>query len=177
MSKTIINRVMSDPNLREKLIKLLLKKEQLFRFKGEVSFVVKDKHGNIKGKRFVTNLVVNTGLYHVMDQLEDSPGEAAMGWAAIGDDNTAAAAGDTALSNELGRVALTSKIQGAGGNANQVTYSASVPAGTGTGTIVEAGLFNASSNGIMLARSVFSPIVKGAGDAIDITWVLTASAA
>lgn len=100
-----------------------------------------------------------------------------MGWAAVGSDNTAPIAGNTALANELGRVALTSKLQGTGANANQVTYSATVPAGTGTGTIVEAGIFNAVSSGIMLARSIFSPIVKGSGDAIDITWVLTATAA
>lgn len=177
MDENTINKILVDPILKAKMIELLLKDEKLIKFKGEVSLIVTGPDGNVKGKRLVRNLVVTSGLYHIIDRLEDSPDEAAMGWAAIGDDNTAVAAGDTALYGELGRVALTSKIQGSAGNAHQLTYSSTVPAGVGTGTIVEAGLFNAVTAGIMLARSVFSPIVKGAGDAIDITWVLTAAAA
>jgi hypothetical protein len=172
-----INSILADPIMREAILHRLCKEEALTRFSGDVHLTVIGPDGRVKGKRHVKNKVVNTGLYHIMDLLEDSPDETAMGWAAIGDNNTAAAAGDTALYNELGRVTLTSKVQGTGGNANQTTYSATVPAGTGTGTIVEAGLFNANSGGIMLARSIFSPFTKGAGDAIDITWVLTAAAA
>ena len=177
MDENTINKILADPILKARMIELLLKDEKLVRFTGEVSLIVTAPDGTVKGKRLVRNLVVNSGLYHIIDRLETTPDEAAMGWAAVGDDATAAGATDTALFGELGRVALTSKIQGAGGSANQLTYSATVPAGTGTGTIVEAGLFNASSGGNMLARSVFAPIVKGAGDAIDITWVLTAAAA
>lgn len=154
----------------------MFKREKVTRFRGDVCVTVRGPDGQIKGRRQVTNLVINVGLYHIIDRLADTQDESAMGWVAIGNDNTAAASGDTALYSELGRVALTSKVQGTGGNANQLTYSASVPAGTGTGTIVEAGIFNAVSGGIMLARTVFAPIVKGAGDAIDITWILTASA-
>jgi hypothetical protein len=172
-----INKILADPKIRAAIIHKLCKEEKFVRFRGDVTLTLRGSDGGIKGKRLVRNLVVDTGLWHIMDNLEDSPDEAEMGWAAIGDNNTAAAAGNTALYSELGRVALTSKIQGTAGNANQVTYSATVPAGTGTGTIVEAGIFNANSGGVMLARSIFSPIVKGAGDAIDITWVMTASAA
>jgi len=174
-----INDILSDPVLREAIISRLIKEEGFCRMRGDVDLVIRDQAtGRIKGKRLVRNLVVNTGLYHIADRLQDDPAdEAAMGWAAIGTNNTAATATDNALFAEVGRVAFTSKIQGTGGNANQVTYSATVPAGTGTGTIVEAGLFNASSGGIMLARSIFAPIVKGSGDAIDISWVLTISAA
>jgi hypothetical protein len=172
-----IDKILTDPRVRAAFEKKFIKEKGLFRFRGDVKLVVRGKDGRVKGKRLITNLVVNTGLYHIMDRLADSQDEAVIGYAAIGDNNTAAVAGDTALFGELGRVSLTSKIQGTAGNANQVTYSATIPAGTGTGTIVEAGLLNASSGGVMLARSVFSPIVKGAGDAIDITWVLTASAA
>lgn len=172
-----INELLSDPLLRKAIINQFIKEDAFARFRGDVKLIVKGPDGRIKGRRHVENLVVNTGLYHIMDRLADSQDEAAMGWAAVGNDNTAAIAGDTALLGELGRVALTSKVQGTGGNANQVTYSATVPAGTGTGTIVEAGILNANSGGILLARSVFAPIVKGAGDAIDINWILSATAA
>lgn len=177
--KIVVDRILKDPKLKEALINKLLKGEGFLRLKGDVDIIVRNEDtGEIKGKRLVRNLVVNTGLYHIADRLQDDPvDEAEIGWAAIGTNNTAATATDNALFAEVGRVVLTSKIQGTGGNANQVTYSATVPAGTGTGTIVEAGLFNASSGGILLARSVFAPIVKGSGDAIDISWVLTISAA
>jgi len=172
-----VNKILADSNLREAIINQLVKENALARFRGDVKLVLTGADGTIKGRRHVNNLVVNVGLFHIMDRLADSQDEAAMGWAAIGNDNTAVIAGDTALFGELGRVALTSKVQGTGGNANQLTYSATIPAGTGTGTIVEAGIFNANSAGIMLARSVFSPIVKSAGDSIDIQWQLSSSAA
>lgn len=173
-----INDILSDPKMREALISRLAEEEGIFKVRGEVDLIVRNEvSGQIIGQRLVRNLVVNVGLYHIADRLQDTLVDAVMGWAAIGSNNTAATATDTALYGELGRVTLTSKTRGTGGNANQVTYAATVPAGTGTGTIVEAGILNASSAGILLARSVFAPIVKGSGDAIDISWVLTVSAA
>lgn len=169
--------VLNDPILREAVVQQLCKEEQFFQIRGDVNIVRRNSEGKVTAKRLIRNLVVNTGLYHIADRLEDSPDETAMGYCAIGSDNTAPAAGDTALASEVGRVALTSKVQGTGGNANQVTYSATFPAGTGTGTIVEAGILNAAAAGVMLARSIFAAIVKGAGDAIDTQWVLTVSAA
>ena len=44
-----------------------------------------------------------------------------------------------------------------------------------TGAITEAGLFNASSSGTMLCRTVFSVVNKGASDAMTITWTVTVS--
>jgi hypothetical protein len=55
------------------------------------------------------------------------------------------------------------------------TYVASFPAGTGTGAVTEAGIFNASSGGTMLCRTVFSVVNKGADDAMSITWTITVS--
>ena len=161
-------------SIREKIM-YFFRKDQVFQ-SGSVSISLIDKNGNIKERTFVRNLVVATGLSHLADRLEDTPDETAMGYLAIGNDATPASAVNTGLGGELGRVAITSKIQGTGGNSNQITVTATVPAGVGTGTIVEAGIFNASSNGIMFARSVFSPKVKGAGDALGFSWVFGISA-
>jgi len=46
-------------------------------------------------------------------------------------------------------------------------------AGYGTGAVSEAGIFNASSAGDMLARTVFSTINKAAADTLGITWTIT----
>ena len=90
---------------------------------------------------------------------------------AIGTGSTAAAAGNTALGSEAGRVALTSSTV----TDNAVAYVASFGAGTGTGAITEAGLLNASSSGTLLCRTVFSVINKGANDTLGITWTVTIS--
>ena len=95
----------------------------------------------------------------------------AMSHMAIGSGSTAAAASDTALGSQLARTGLTSTtVSGA-----DVVYVDTFPAGTGTGAVTEAGLFNASSGGTMLCRTVFSVVNKGASDAMTITWTVTVS--
>jgi len=88
---------------------------------------------------------------------------------AIGTTSTAVAAGDTTLGGEVGRVVLTSKAV----SNNDIAYVGDFPAGTGTGSIVEAGILNASSAGTMLNRATFSAITKSASDALKITWTVT----
>ena len=58
---------------------------------------------------------------------------------------------------------------------NEIVYVDTFAAGTGTGAITEAGIFNASSGGTMLCRTVFSVVNKGASDAMTITWTVTVS--
>ena len=45
----------------------------------------------------------------------------------------------------------------------------------GTGAVTEAGIFNASSGGTMLCRTVFAVVNKGADDGMSITWQITVS--
>lgn len=118
----------------------------------------------------IDNLVVTAGKNFVASRMA-GVASAVMSHMAIGTTNTAAAVGDTALAAEAARVALTSGVA----SANAVTYTATFPAGTGTGAIVEAGLLNAASGGTLLARTVFSVINKGASDAMTITWTVTVS--
>jgi hypothetical protein len=58
---------------------------------------------------------------------------------------------------------------------NIVTYTATFPAGTGTGALTEAGVFNDSSAGDMLCRTTFSVVNKAAADSMIITWAITIS--
>ena len=123
--------------------------------------------------REVDNLVVTAGKGYVASRMKSdvSGGSAIMSHMAIGSGSTSAAAGDTALGSQLGRVPLTSTgISGA-----VLTYTASFAAGTGTGAVTEAGLFNASSSGTMLCRTVFSVVNKGSSDSMTITWTVTVS--
>jgi hypothetical protein len=118
----------------------------------------------------VNNLVVTDGKEYVASRMKDAT-TTAMSHMAIGSGSTAAAAGDSSLGTELGRVALTSTaVSGA-----VVTYTATFGAGTGTGAVTEAGILNASSSGDLLCRTVFSVVNKGASDSMTITWTVTVS--
>ena len=127
-------------------------------------------HLNDELVRDVDNLVATTGKNLVASRLVGTT-PAVMSHMAIGSGTTAAAAGNTALGTELGRVSLTS------GSASSavVTYVATFAAGTGTGAVTEAGLLNASSGGTLLCRTVFSVVNKGANDSMTVTWTVTVS--
>ena len=95
----------------------------------------------------------------------------AMSHMAVGTGSSAAAAGNTALGSEVDRNALASTtVSGA-----DISYVATFAAGEGTGALTEAGLFNASSSGTMLCRTVFAVVNKGVADSMTITWTVTVS--
>jgi len=118
----------------------------------------------------VPNLVVTDGKEYVASRMKDTT-KAAMSHMAIGTVSTAAAASDSALGGQANRGALTSATV----TGTTITYIATFGAGSGTGAITEAGLFNASSAGDMLCRTVFAVINKGSSDSMTITWTVTVS--
>lgn len=136
---------------------------------GDVSVKLFDKDGNVKDERTIKNLVVTVGKQFIASRMTGTT--TAMSHMAIGSSATAAAAGNTTLGTELGRVALSAATS----SGTVVTYSASFPAGTGTGAVVEAGIFNAASAGTMLCRTTFAVVNKGAEDSMSITWQVTVS--
>jgi len=139
---------------------------------GKVNVVLKDEFGNVKEDFTVNNLVVDTGLDFIASRMKDATATA-MSHMEVGTDNTAAASGDTALGAAVSssRTALTSTTV----TDNAVAYVCTFAAGTGTGALTEAGIFNASSAGTMLCRTVFSVINKGASDSMTVTWTVTIS--
>lgn len=143
---------------------------------GELSIVLKDKDGNVKTSREVKNLVVNTGLAFIISRMTGTD-KAVMSHMALGSSTTAAAAGQTDLVSMLGsREAIdTTTINGSINE--KVTYVCNFEAGDATGAVVEAGIFNASSAGDMLCRTVFPVVNKAADDTMAITWTITLSAA
>ena len=56
---------------------------------------------------------------------------------------------------------------------SDLVYIATFPPGTGTGALVEAGLFNAAAAGTLLCRTIYSVINKAAGDSLTVTWTIT----
>ena len=135
---------------------------------GELKLTLTRPDGHVKHEVIVPNLVVTTGKNFIASRMKDATATA-MTHMAIGTGSTAAAAGNTTLGSEAGRVALTSTTV----STNNVAYVATFPAGTGTGAITEAGILNASSGGTLLCRTVFNVINKAAADTLGITWTVT----
>ena len=119
------------------------------------------------------NLVVTAGKNWVAGRFKDGSIPDEMSHMAIGSADTAAAAGNTALATELNRIALTT--DGGTVSTNTVQYDASWTSAAAAYAIKEAGIFNASTGGTMLARTTFAVINKGTDDTVSITWTITVS--
>jgi len=138
---------------------------------GELEIVVRGPDGNIKEIRKAKNLVVSAGKTFIASRMVSGSVADIMSHMAIGTGTATPGASDTTLGTEAGRVTLASGSN----SANAITYTATFPAGTGTGAITEAAVLNAASVGTMLCRTTFPVVNKAAGDSIAVTWVVTIS--
>ena len=139
---------------------------------GVVQVLVTAPDGTVKHEQTIPNLVVDTGLAYIASRMKDTTATA-MSHMAVGEGTTAAGASQTALVTESARVSLSSTTV----TDNAVAYVASFPAGTPASltALTEAGIFNASSGGTMLCRTVFAAVNKDTGDTMSITWTVTIS--
>lgn len=104
------------------------------------------------------------------------------GWMAVGTGALAAVSAQATdkLTAENARVALTSKTQTANTSA-VLTMVGNFPAGTGTGALIEAGVFTVVTANTVAAATpmqyatTFAVINKGASDTLQITWTYTLS--
>lgn len=152
---------------------------EMLKATGHVMIERKNAAGELVEVVEIPNLVVSIGKSYIASRMVGTT-LTTMSHMAIGSDQTSAASGNVKLGNELsgGRVALT----GGGGtaSANSITFTATFPAGSGTGDVKEAGIFNyspavtdPSSSQVMLCRTTFPIVTKQEGDSIAITWVVT----
>jgi len=138
---------------------------------GRLAIVVKDAEGNVKDTREVDNLVVTAGLDFIASRMGGTT-DGVMSHMAIGTGTTAAAAGNTDVETIAGsRVALTSATV----TDNTIVYVGDFTVASNT-AVTEAGVFNASTAGTMLCRTVFSAVNLTSADSLTITWTVTISA-
>jgi hypothetical protein len=140
---------------------------------GMVTITKTNELGQITEQFQVKNLVVATGKIYIAGKMiaEATDVPVHMSHMAIGTGTASPADADTTLGTQTGRVLLSGALQ----ENNSITYTATFPAGTGTGAITEAGIFNGSVGGTMLCRTVFPVVNKQAGDTIAVTWKVTVS--
>lgn len=135
---------------------------------GNVKLEHYNENGDIIETKEFKNLIVSTGKDFIAQRMKDDITNV-MSHMAVGTGDTAATLSDTTLETEIDRNALDSTTV----TDNDVTYVATYPAGDATGALTEAGIFNASSAGVMLCRTVFPVVNKSAGDSVTITWTIT----
>ena len=140
----------------------------LLKVKGDVKIQVFDQNKNLKDNREVKNLVVATGKDYIAQRMTANT-TTVMSHMAVGSGNVTPTTADTTLDTETDRIVLDSTNI----TSNVITYVTTYPAGNATGTIAEAGIFNAGSGGTMLCRTNFNEVNKGASDVIVITWNIT----
>jgi hypothetical protein len=143
------------------------------RVTGRLDIKLYDASGQLKDERQVDNLVVSAGKTWIAARMGATSLPNAMGYMALGTSQTTPGASDTTLGAQVGSaVALTSTTQTTNSVAYVCTFGSSVPSASAN-TYYEAGIFNASTSGTMLAHSVFTGITKQATDTMTITWTVT----
>ena len=149
--------------------------KDFLKFKGEIT-LQRYKQGELIEEFTQKNLIVNVGLAAMVNRLLASPTTNAVSHMALGTNAVAAAATDTSLGAESGRVAMDSTVIETTTITNDtIKFTATFPEGVATAALNEAGLFNAASVGDMYARSVFGTVTKSADDVIVVTWKFTIS--
>lgn len=148
--------------------------------RGIYDFSLYGPDGRLKDRRVKHNLVVNAGLNWLREYAFDSVTPttlARMSHIAIGTGAVAEAAGNTTLGTESARQVFTASTGYVAGGTGVVTVLTTFAAGTGTGAVTEAGVFNHATVGQMWNRVTFAAVNKAAGDTLKVTVTITFTAA
>jgi len=144
---------------------------------GELTIELFDASGNKKESVHVPNTVVTNGKNYIASRMVGTA-QSTFSHMAVGEDNTAATVADTKLGAEIDDGGATQRVtfdSTPSASGAVVTYVATFPAGTGTGAITEAGIFNSGTLDAagMLCRTAFGTITKTDDDSMTITWTIT----
>lgn len=134
----------------------------------DASGSIYDASGRLYGTGLVRNMVVTTGKTYSASRFVGNA-TTAVSHVAIGSGVTAPALGQTALVTETARAALSTQTN----TLNVATMIGTIPAGSGTGSVEEVGLFNAAAGPTMIARALTGSITKPAGLGLQFTWDVT----
>ena len=143
-----------------------------FKLVGNWNMVLTDQYGLVKTARSGRNVIVENGKEFLASFLNSAATAAStftMRYVAIGTDDTAEAASNTALGSESSR--HTGTVTYTSGALYEVV--ATFAAGSGTGAITEYGLFSSNTAGTMFSRDTEDVINKGALDTLTVTTKVT----
>lgn len=141
---------------------------------GHWYITLQDENGNIKQQLSGKNVITTVGLEFLASFMYSAANAASTftcKYIAIGTDSTAEAASNTAMGTEVART--TGTVSYISNAIYRVT--ATFSSGTGTGAIVEYGLFSSSTGGTMFSRDTEAVINKAANDTLTVTTEVTVS--
>lgn len=130
--------------------------------------------GGLKQEVAGQNVITTNGLDFLASFFSSAAAAAStftMKYIGIGTDSTSEAAANTTLGVEVARQTGTASYT----SSAIYKVTATFAAGTGTGAIVEYGLFSSSSAGTMLSRDTESVVNKGASDTLVVATEITLS--
>ena len=120
--------------------------------------------------RETDNTIMNVGKSSIASMIgSDITSAVSWDWIGVGTSGTTAAATQTQLGSEQVRTTTTASQQTTTLSDDTARFIGSFGI-SGTHDIQEAGLFNASSAGSMLARTTFTALSTVSGDSINATW-------
>lgn len=142
---------------------------------GKYKFEIRDVLGKVRDSWSVDNLVVSAGKA----QLALLAGDASatpFTYIALGTTNTAPAVGNTALAAEI----TDTGLERVAGTVSRTTTTVTNDTlsivktftATGSKTVEEVGIFNASSSGTMLSRALTGTKALTSGETLAITYTL-----
>lgn len=145
--------------------------------RGEINMVHRGADGEIKETRVIKNLVVTVGKAEVAGLINEAT-SGGFKYIGIGTGTTAAVVGNTAIETEIttnggARALATTLDRVTVTTANDTARAILTYAFTGSFAVTEAGLLDAVSSGILLARQVFLAINVVSADSLQITWKIT----
>ena len=179
--------------------------EEKAKLRGSVDITLMGPDGTVKERRYIPNLVVQSGKTYIATRMVGPNGVAGlaadnrssstltscMSHMGIGTSVTTATVNDTSLTAEVtfggdiagyNRAVLSSSSFSTGIVTYVATFAVNNPQRTNTSNttaITEAGIFNSSntqvSGGTMLCRTTFNAVNKGNDDTLQITWTITVS--
>ncbi|MFN7341553.1 MAG: hypothetical protein ACK5VI_10800 [Opitutia bacterium] len=121
------------------------------------------------GRRVVTN----NGVAAIVDAFQNTFELENFNWHDSGTSSTAEAVGDSVLGTAAGPARVSGTQSEPATNQYRTVATISY---TGTASIVEHGLFSASTAGVLFDRTVFTAVGVNNGDSIQFTYTLTVNA-
>jgi hypothetical protein len=144
--------------------------------RGALQIALHDLDGKLVEERIINNTVVTAGRAWILKQLESTNivTSLTISHLAVGTDTTAPATGNTALGGESLRKAISS-FDTTNLTANPPSWQAQVSFASNEAntTLAEAGMFNSSAAGTMIARATFASFVKATSNTLSISYTLS----
>jgi len=143
--------------------------------------------GSFRQSKLVANIITDAGRAAAASRINGSGAAAAFTAIGIGTGTTAAAVGDTILQTEVtasgGAASGVHALATAAVTVSRVTTTVTNDTAqltgtitfTGTVAVTESGVFNADTNGTLLARQVFTVVNVVSGDSLTPTWKIRAN--